>query len=81
MIVLPQSGTIVPLDGSADHRQGRIILSFDSDAVGQPVTLALVVNGHQRLADTVRVASRTGSVPARIVKPPMFDPSGRRRFG
>lgn len=80
-IVLPQSGTIVPLDGSADHRQGRIVLSFDSDAVGQPVTLALVVNGHQRLADTVRVASRTGSVPARIVKPPMFDPSGRRRFG
>ena len=80
-IVLPQSGTIVPLDGSADNRQGRIILSFDSDAVGQPVTLALVVNGHQRLGDTVRVSSRAGSVPARIVKPFVFDPSGRRRFG
>ncbi len=80
-IVLSQSGTIVPLDGSSDHRQGRIVLSFDSDAVGQPVTLALIVNGHQRLGQTVRVSSRGGSVPARIVKPFVFDPSGRRRFG
>jgi sarcosine oxidase subunit alpha len=80
-IVLPQSGAIVPLDGSADTRQGRIVISFDSDAVGQPVTLALLVNGHQRLGDTVRVAARGGSVPARIVKPFVFDPSGRRRFG
>ncbi|MGE0667609.1 MAG: FAD-dependent oxidoreductase [Sphingomonadales bacterium] len=80
-IVLPQSGTIVPLDGSSDHRQGRIVLSFDSDAVGQPVTLALIVNGHQRLGQTVRVSSRGASVPARIVKPFLFDPSGRRRFG
>jgi sarcosine oxidase subunit alpha len=80
-IVLSQSGTIVPLDGSSDHRQGRIILSFDSDAVGQPVTLALIINGHQRLGQTVRVSSRGGSAPARIVKPFVYDPSGRRRFG
>jgi sarcosine oxidase subunit alpha len=80
-IVLPQNGTIVPLDTGSDHRQGRIVLSFDSDAVGQPVTLALIVNGHHRLGDTVRVSSRSGNVPARIVKPFVFDPSGRRRFG
>jgi sarcosine oxidase subunit alpha len=80
-IVLPQNGTVVPLDGSSDHRQGRIAISFDSEAVGQPVTLALMVNGHQRLGDTVRVAGRGGSVPARIVKPFIYDPSGRRRFG
>ncbi|MBI1179657.1 MAG: FAD-binding protein [Alphaproteobacteria bacterium] len=80
-IVLPQSGVVAPLDGSADTRQGRIAISFDSDAVGQPVTLALLTNGHQRLGDTVRVVAKGGSVPARIVKPFVFDPSGRRRFG
>lgn len=80
-IVLPQSGMVVSLDGNQDNRQGRIVVSFDSDAVGQPVTLALIVNGHQRLGDTVRVTARGASAPARIVKPFVFDPSGRRRYG
>lgn len=81
-VVLPDNGTILRGDGGEGIRQGRMAASFYSDALGHPMALALVLEGHRRFGDTVQVTGEDGrTVPARIIKPVLFDPNGRRRYG
>ena len=79
--VLPNNGTVIQGDSADEIRQGRIAASFYSDVLGNPMALALVLEGHKHIGDTVRVLANGQSVPARIVKPVIFDPNGRRRYG
>ncbi len=79
--LLPEDGVIVQ-DGVADGaREGRIAISFSSETMAGPLTLALVLRGKQRIGETVHVASGGQITPARIVRPTIFDPGGRRRHG
>ena len=79
--VLPNDATIMTDDKAGDVSQGRMAASVQSEALGHPVALALVLEGHSRYGDTVRVVSGNQAMQARIVKPVLFDPSGRRRHG
>jgi sarcosine oxidase subunit alpha len=59
---------------------GHVTSSYDSPTLGQPIALALVAGGHQRMGETVTAACSDGTqVDMKIVSPVFYDPKGERQ--
>jgi sarcosine oxidase subunit alpha len=60
---------------------GRVTSSCQSPALGEPIALALLTRGLQRIGERVQVYHLGKEIPAQVVKTPFFDPEGRRVHG
>jgi sarcosine oxidase subunit alpha len=60
---------------------GRVTSSCLSPALGQPIALALLARGSQRIGERVGVYHLGAAIPAQVVRTPFFDPEGRRVHG
>ncbi|MFO1465742.1 MAG: 2Fe-2S iron-sulfur cluster-binding protein [Steroidobacteraceae bacterium] len=61
--------------------EGHVTSSFWSPNLRKPVALAMLSRGAHRLGETVRVHHLGATVEAVVVKPPFFDPEGKRLHG
>src|SRR5262249_17949829 len=60
---------------------GRVTSSCLSLAIGQPIALALLTRGSQRVGERVTVYHLGAAIPAQVVRTPFFDPEGKRVHG
>jgi len=82
--VLPVNGTVLTqaMPRHNDERQdGLVAASFFSPSLCQPIALALVTDGRSRIGEVVKVRGEASELIAKITKPSVFDPHGRRRHG
>lgn len=57
---------------------GHVTSSYDSDAVGRPIALALVEGGHDRMGETVYIPMPDRTIAAKITSTVFYDPEGER---
>ncbi|MGG7568057.1 sarcosine oxidase subunit alpha [Rhodovulum sp. DZ06] len=57
---------------------GHVTSSYDSDAVGHPIALAVVAGGHDKMGETVHIPMPDRTIEAKIVSPIFFDPDNTR---
>lgn len=82
--VLPANGTVVTQANPRHNdelQDGLVATSFLSPSLNQPIALGLVTDGRSRIGEVVKVRGGANEVIAKIVKPSVFDPHGRRRHG
>lgn len=82
--ILPANGTVVTQANPRHNdelQDGLVAISFVSPSLNQPIALGLVTDGRSRIGEVVKVRGGANEVIAKIVKPPVFDPHGRRRHG
>jgi sarcosine oxidase subunit alpha len=60
---------------------GRVTSSCLSPTLGQPIALALLTRGAQRIGERVRVYNLRRMTEAEVVRTPFVDPEGRRVHG
>ncbi|TQS70821.1 sarcosine oxidase subunit alpha [Rhodobacteraceae bacterium] len=57
---------------------GHVTSSYTSDAVGQPIALALVEGGHDRMGETVHIPMLDRTISAKVTSVTFFDPDNAR---
>jgi sarcosine oxidase subunit alpha len=57
---------------------GHVTSSYDSDAVGRPIALAVVADGRQRHGRTLYVTTPSGFTTAKVTSPVFVDAEGTR---
>ncbi|SNY94142.1 sarcosine oxidase subunit alpha [Cohaesibacter sp. ES.047] len=57
---------------------GHVTSSYHSDTVGQPIALALVENGHNKLGETVYIPMPDRTIEARVAETVFVDPENSR---
>ena len=57
---------------------GHVTSSYESDAMGQPIALALVAGGQQKMGDTVYIPMPGRTIAAKITGTEFFDPDNSR---
>lgn len=57
---------------------GHVTSSYHSDAVGQPIALALVEGGHERMGETVYIPMLDRTIAAKITGMVFVDPENTR---
>ncbi|MEM8571414.1 MAG: sarcosine oxidase subunit alpha [Pseudomonadota bacterium] len=57
---------------------GHVTSSYHSDAVGQPIALALVEGGQQRMGETVHIPTPDRTIAAKITSTVFLDPENSR---
>jgi len=60
---------------------GRVTSSCPSPALREPIALALLTRGSQRIGERVKVYHLGTEIQAQVVKTPFVDPEGRRVHG
>ena len=60
---------------------GRVTSSCQSPAIGEPIALALLTRGAQRIGECVKVYHLGKEIQAQVMKTPFVDPEGRRVHG
>lgn len=61
--------------------QGHVTTSYLSPTLSEPIALAMVRNGRERMDEEITLHHMGKTVRARIVSPVFFDPSGERLHG
>lgn len=77
---LPVGAHIAP-KAPPSEVEGFVTSSGFSPVLQQPVALALLARGSQRVGDKLRVWHLGQEIAAEVVKTPFFDPSGERLHG
>lgn len=90
-LVAEEPGSVLPADGvvvsqanprhNDELQDGLVAASFDSVTLKQPITLGLVSNGQSRIGEAIKIRTGAREYVAKIVKPTIYDPHGRRRHG
>ena len=57
---------------------GHVTSSYASEALGQPIAMALIAGGRERIGETVHVPMPGGVRRARVTDTVFYDPEGRR---
>ncbi|SHG61551.1 sarcosine oxidase subunit alpha [Cognatishimia maritima] len=57
---------------------GHVTSSYQSDAVGQPIALALVAGGHDKMGETVYIPMPDRTIKAKITSTVFLDPENTR---
>ncbi|WOI56699.1 sarcosine oxidase subunit alpha [Palleronia sp. LCG004] len=57
---------------------GHVTSSYHSDAVGQPIALAVIEGGRERMGETVHIPMPDRTVTAKITAPIFYDPNNDR---
>lgn len=82
--ILPANGTVVTQANPRHNdelQDGMVAASFISTSLNQPIALGLVTDGRSRIGEIVKVRGGNGEVIAKITRPAVFDPHGRRKHG
>lgn len=83
-VVLPQDGIVLSQANPRHNdelQDGLVAASFNSFTLKQPITLGLVSNGQSRVGEAIKIRTGAREYVAKIVKPTIYDPHGRRRHG
>jgi sarcosine oxidase subunit alpha len=71
-------GAQVVADVSARQALGHVTSAYWSAAIGEPIALALVAGGRQRLGETLVVPLPGRPIDVEVVAPTFYDPAGER---
>ncbi len=83
-VVLPPDGVVVSQANPRHNdelQDGLVAASFKSVTLKQSLTLGLVSNGQSRFGEAIKIRTGAREYVAKIVKPTIYDPHGRRRHG
>ncbi len=77
-VMLEEGMQIVAQSGAGSRAGGHVTSSYRSPTLGRPIALAMLAGGRARTGETVRIATASGAVAAKVTRPVFLDPEGAR---